>query len=67
MDVEEPPVTPYGWPMEAKPFDGPIPHLGVSVDNSALGIFDTQYTKSLEVDASLYTVQDYGVLADVNK
>ena len=59
--------TPYGWPIEAKPFTGPIPHLNITIDNSSLGIFDAHYAKSLEVDASLYAVQDYGVLAGVDK
>ena len=59
--------TPYGWPIEAKPFMGPIPHLDASVDNTSLGIFDARYARSLEVDASLYAICDYGVLADVDK
>ena len=67
MDDNEPRSTPYGWPIEAKPFSEPIPHLDVSVDNTALGIFDTCYAKSLEVDASLYAIRDFGVLADVDK
>ena len=59
--------TPYSWPIEAKPFSGPIPHLDVSVNNTSLGIFDTCYAKSLEVDASLYAIRDFGVLTDVDK
>ena len=39
MDDDEPRNTPYGWPIEAKPFLEPIPHLDVLVDNMALGIF----------------------------
>ena len=67
MSNDRPQGTPYGWPIEAKPFTGPIPHLDVSVNNTSLGIFDTHYAKLLEVDASLYAVRDYGVLADVDK
>ena len=33
----------------------------------ALGIFDARFERSLEVDASLYAIRDYGVLADVDK
>ena len=67
MNDEDLHSTPYGWPIEAKPFMEPIPNLDVSVDNTALGIFDARYAKSLEVDASLYAVRDFGVLADVDK
>ena len=67
MNDDEPRGTPYSWPIEAKPFTEPIPHLDVSVDNTALGIFDTCYAKSLEVDASLYAIRDFRVLADVDK
>lgn len=67
MNDEEPPATPYGWPLEAKLFRDPIPHLDASVDNSTLGIFNACYTKSLEVDASLYAVHDYGSLMDIDK
>lgn len=37
------------------------------MDNSELGIFDSHYAKSLEVDAYLYTVWDYRARTDVNK
>ena len=57
----------YGWPIEVKPFTEPIPHLDTSVRNDSLGIFDACYARSLEVDASLYALRDYGVLADVDK
>ena len=67
MSDDGPRGIPYGWPIEAKPFTAPIPHLDASVDNSALGIFDARYTRSLEVDASLYAIRDFGVLADVDK
>ena len=67
MDDEGPHTTPYGWPMEAKPFQDPIPHLDTTIDNAALGIFDARYAKSLEVDASLYALRDYRALADVDK
>ena len=67
MNDDGPQGTPYGWPIEAKVFTGPIPHLDVSIHNDSLGIFDARYAKSLEVDASLYAVRDYGVLADVDK
>ena len=67
MSNDGPQGTPYSWPIEAKPFTGPIPHLDVSVDNTSLGIFDARYARSLEVDASLYTVCDYRVLANVDK
>ena len=67
MQDDGPRGTPYGWPIEAKPFTAPIPHLDTSVDNTALGIFDARYVRSLEVDASLYALCDYGVLADVDK
>ena len=52
MSDDGPRGIPYGWPLEAKPFTAPIPHLDTSVDNSALGIFDACYARSLEVDAS---------------
>ena len=67
MSDDGPQGTPYGWPIEAKPFTEPIPHLNVSVDNTSLGIFNACYAKSLEVDTSLYTICDFGVLADVDK
>ena len=67
MNDDGPRGIPYGWPLEAKPFTAPIPYLDTSVDNSSLGIFDARYTRSLEVDASLYAVCDFGVLADVDK
>ena len=67
MSDDGPKGTPYRWPIEAKPFTAPIPHLDTSVDNTALGIFDARYDRSLEVDASLYAIRDYGVLVDVDK
>ena len=67
MEDNRPQGTPYGWPIEAKPFTGPNSHLDISAENTSLGIFDTHYAKSLEVDASLYAVRNYGVLADVDK
>ena len=67
MNNDGPRGTPYGWPIKVKPFTEPIPHLNTSVDNTSLGIFDTCYTRSLEVDTSLYAVCDYRVLADVDK
>ena len=67
MKDDGPRGTPYGWPIEAKSFTGPIPHLNTLVDNTSLGIFNARYTRSLEVDASLYAIRDYGVLADVDK
>ena len=67
MEDDGPRGTPYGWPIEAKAFTGPIPHLNVSVDNTSLGIFDAHFARSLEVDTSLYAIRDYGVLADVDR
>ena len=67
MNDEGPHATPYGWPMEAKPFRDPIPHLDTTIDNAALRIFDARYARSLEVDTSLYAVRDHGALADVDK
>lgn len=67
MNNTTPPTTPYGWLLEAAPFTDPIPHLDTSVNNEALGIFDACYTKITEVDASLYVVHNYRVLANVDK
>ena len=61
-----PPTTPYGWKLEAAPYTGTIPCLDATVDNAALGIFDACYARVLEVDATLYTVRDYGVFADID-
>ena len=61
-----PPTTPYGWKLEAAPYTGTIPHLDTTIDNAALGIFDACYARVLEVDAALYAVHDYGVLANVD-
>ena len=65
-DDSIPSTSPYGWALEAAPFIGPF-LFPVYVDNEALGIFDTCYNKSRQVDAALYTIWDYGILADMDK
>jgi hypothetical protein len=65
-DDSNPPLEPYGWPLEAASFIGPrLPPT--RSDNEALGIFDAGYPGAVEVDIALYELKDYGVTADVDR
>jgi hypothetical protein len=64
-DDTKPPTTPYGWPLEAVPFIGPSlsPY---TVNNDAMGIYNSQYLNACKVDIALYMLNDYGVTADID-
>jgi hypothetical protein len=59
-DDSDPPHQAYSWPLQAAPFIGPKISPTRS-DNTVLGIFDTGYPGSVEVDIALYKLRDYGV------
>jgi hypothetical protein len=64
-DDADPPSTPYGWALEAAPFIGPAlsPY---TVNNKALGVFDSHSQLAREVDAAPFALNDYGVTTDVD-
>jgi hypothetical protein len=64
-DDANPPTSPYGWSLEATPFISPVlsPY---TVNNKALGIYDSHSLLAREVDVALYALNDYGVTADMN-
>jgi hypothetical protein len=64
-DNSTPTLEPYSRPLEAAPFIGPQ-LLSATSDNEALGIFDTGYPGSVEVDVALFELWDYGVTTDVD-
>jgi hypothetical protein len=65
-DDAVPPQTAYSWPLEAAPFIGP-PLPTPIANNKQLNIFNTHHLDARSVDAALYALDDYGVIADVNQ
>jgi hypothetical protein len=61
-----PPETPYGWGLEAVPFIGPTWSPEV-VDDEALGVFDVRYIGSREIDVAIHAINNWGVVADVDR
>jgi hypothetical protein len=64
-DDADPPTQPYGWHLEATPFEGPLLSPN-RVDNEALGVFDLHSPLAREVDAALFSLNDYGVTVDMD-
>jgi hypothetical protein len=57
---------PYGWTLEAAPFMGPKPSPLVT-DSDHLAPFTNAYHFKKEVDIALYTIDDPGLIADVDR
>jgi hypothetical protein len=57
---------PYGWTLEATPFMGPKPSPLIT-DSDHLTPFTNAYHFKKEVDIALYTIDDLGLIADVDR
>jgi hypothetical protein len=57
---------PYGWMLEAAPFMGPRPSPLIT-DSEHLAPFTNAYHFKKEVDIALYTIDDPGLIADVDR
>jgi hypothetical protein len=66
QDNANPPQTSYGWPLEAAPFVGPsLP--ATMANNEVLNIFNSHHLDAQSIDAALYTLDNYGLIADVDR
>ena len=61
---DDPNVSPYGWPLYAAPFTGPLPPA--PVEDTDLSIFNPDTTMSLAVDIALHGLDDRGIVGDVD-
>ena len=61
-----PPMAPYGWPLEAVTYTGPALNPIVA-NNTDLTPFHANHTDRPLVDIGLYNVNDRGLTTDVNK
>jgi hypothetical protein len=63
-DDAKPPQTAYGWPLEAAPFIGPpLPHCS---QQQSAEPFRLSHLDARSVDAALYALDNYGLIADVD-
>ena len=56
---------PYRWPLTAAPFMGPRPSPLIT-DSMNLAPFTRNYPFYQEVDVTLYSIDNHGLIADVD-
>ena len=62
----DPPMAPYGWPLEAAPYEGPALNPTITNDTD-LAPFHANHTDKPLVDIGLYNINDRGLTADINR
>ena len=58
-------TVPYGWPLQAAPFEGPRVSPDIA-DVNNLTPFTIDYPYAPEVDIALYAIDNMGLIADVD-